>query len=127
MRQTRRVTGERDCFAHEATLTVAPDFDDRGPGGAVTMALCGALEHDPPCPLAPHQTCTSVSGTTAAVRVVFACLPADERRVRERIEAAMAIGEFRHEGAATRWSLVSTNPAPLDAEEQALGARLAAT
>jgi hypothetical protein len=121
------VAGDRDCFVHEASLTVASDFDDRGPGGAVTVALCGALEHDPPCPLAPHQTSTTVSGTRAAVRVVFACLPADEPLVRERIESAMALGEFRHESGVTSWTLVATNPAPLDVEELVLGKRLAAT
>jgi hypothetical protein len=121
------VAGERDCFVHEASLTVTSDFDDRGPGGAVTVALCGSLDHDPPCPSAPHQTSTTVSGARAAVRVVFACLPADEHLVRERIESAMALGEFRHDGDVTTWTLVATNPAPLDAEELVLGERLAAT
>ena len=120
------MTGDRDCFAHEATLTVAREFDHRGPGGAVTVALCGALEHDPPCPLAPHHTSTSVNGTVSAVRVVFACDPAVEGLVRERIESALAAGEFRHEGAVTRWTLVATLPAALDADDEALAARLAA-
>jgi hypothetical protein len=121
------MTPDRDCFVHEATLAVAGEFDERGPGGAVTTALCGSLDHDPPCPLAPHQTSTRVDGAQAVVRVVFACLPTDERMVRERIDSVLAMGEFRHENAIALWTLVATTPSQLDPEERALGERLAAT
>jgi hypothetical protein len=32
-----------------------PDADMRAPGAAVTVALCGHWDHEPPCPLAPHH------------------------------------------------------------------------
>ena len=31
-----------------------PDADVQAPGAAVTVALCGHWEHEPPGPLAPH-------------------------------------------------------------------------
>ena len=32
------------------------------PGGAITVALCGSWDHEPPCPLAPHHTRAHRSG-----------------------------------------------------------------
>ncbi|WP_309107289.1 hypothetical protein [Arthrobacter sp.] len=43
-------------FVHEALLAVGGDSDGAAPGAAVTLELCGSLEHQPPCPLAPHNT-----------------------------------------------------------------------
>jgi len=42
----------RQAFAHEAILVVQPQADLRAPGAAITVALCGHWEHQPPCPLA---------------------------------------------------------------------------
>jgi hypothetical protein len=44
----------RQAFAHAAVVELIGD--DRAPGGAITVALCGSWSHDPPCPLAPHHT-----------------------------------------------------------------------
>jgi hypothetical protein len=62
----------RRPFAHEATLDLAPDGDERAPGGAITVALCGSWSHDPPCPLAPHHTSAERRGGQVALRVLFA-------------------------------------------------------
>ncbi len=46
----------RHAFVHEAILTMGAAGDERAPGAAITIALCGRLDHEPPCPLAPHHT-----------------------------------------------------------------------
>ena len=35
-----------------ALLDPDPALDHRAPGGAVTVVLCGSLDHEPPCPVA---------------------------------------------------------------------------
>jgi hypothetical protein len=42
-------------FVHEAAIDVADGADPRAPGGAITVALCGHWEHEPPCRW-PHHT-----------------------------------------------------------------------
>ena len=46
----------RSPFLHLATLEMSENDDDRAPGAAITLALCGSWEHSPPCPLAAHHT-----------------------------------------------------------------------
>jgi hypothetical protein len=77
-------------FAHVAELFWIGIEDVRAPGGAITDALCGSLEHEPPCPVAAHFTSVVRRGMMLEVRVLFACEPADELAVRSRIEAALA-------------------------------------
>ena len=36
-------------FVHEAAIELADGADPRAPGGAITVALCGHWEHEPPC------------------------------------------------------------------------------
>ena len=76
MAGSRRVT-----FAHEAVLAMAPGADLAAPGGAVTLALCGAFAHPPPCPVAPHHTRADRIGDDVLVRVLFAVEPAAEAAV----------------------------------------------
>jgi hypothetical protein len=77
-------------FAHVAELFCVGTEDERAPGGAITEELCGALDHEPPCPLAAHFTSVERRGMMLEVRVLFACEPADEAAVRSRIDAALA-------------------------------------
>jgi len=94
----------RQAFAHEATLAMDPDADLRAPGGAITVALCGHREHEPPCPLAAHYTDAARVGDEVRVRVLFATEPESEATVRERIDAALMAGELcGPDGAITRW------------------------
>jgi hypothetical protein len=113
----------RQAYAHDAVLDLAGDADERAPGGAVTMALCGSLDHPPPCPHAPHQTSVTRDGDHLRARIVFAT--DDEAATRRTIEEALAAGEFTGpEGGATRWTLVSSGTTTLTDEEQPLGERL---
>ena len=119
------MTSERRPFAHEALLAMAPEADDRAPGGAITVALCGAWTHEPPCPLAPHHTAAERSGTDVRLRILFAADPADERRVRKLIEAALQAGSAeRPDGARAGWRLVSAGPSEVWPPEAAHAQRL---
>src|SRR2546426_8114852 len=96
----------RQAFAHDAVLLMRPDADIRAPGAAVTVALCGHWEHEPPCPLAPHHSSAERTGGEVRVRILFATEPERESLVRERITAALARGRLDGpDGVTTRWEL----------------------
>jgi hypothetical protein len=118
----------RVAFVHDAVLGMEHDADLAGPGGAVTLALCGAFAHLPPCPLAPHHTRADRRGDDAVVvRVLFAADPAAASAVRSRIDAALAAGFCDGPGGArTRWTLRTSAPGVVDASERAHAARLGA-
>ena len=98
--------GMRQAFAHDAVLAMDADGDPRAPGAAVTVALCGHWEHEPPCPLAPHHTKAERAGGEVRVRILFATEPERESLVRERITAALAGGRLDGpDGVTTRWEL----------------------
>lgn len=123
----------RAAFAHDAVLRMEPGADLAAPGGAVTLALCGAFEHPPPCPLAPHATRADRCGDEpdrlqVAVRVLFAAEPDAEAAVRARIDGALAGGVCDGpDGRRTRWTLVASAPAAVTEAEGAHAARLVAT
>jgi hypothetical protein len=113
----------REAFAHDAVLELTDGADDRAPGGAVTMALCGALDHEPPCPVAPHHTSISGRGQRRKVRVLFAT--DDEPVVRRTIHAALGASEFTGpDGTVNRWVLRSSAPATVTDAERAYAAQL---
>jgi hypothetical protein len=89
----------RQAYAHDAVLVMPPDADTRAPGGAVTTALCGHWEHEPPCPLAPHHTAVTADGDRLRLRILFATEPDRVDEVRHRIDAALSAGD---------WELVSS-------------------
>ena len=107
----------RATFAHEAVLHVDARTDEREPGAVITIELCGAIDHPPPCPFAPHQTVAAQHNDGLYVRTVFAVEAAREREVHERIDPALA--------AAPAWRLERGGPSALRRGEAALGARMA--
>jgi hypothetical protein len=118
----------RQAFAHEVTLTMPPTADTRAPGGAITMALCGHWEHEPPCPLAPHHTTATRTGSEVHVRVLFATEPAHEAAVRDRITAALSAGHLDGpDGIATQWKLLHSAESPVSANEVDHADRLIST
>ena len=80
----------REAFAHEAVIALAADADENAPGAAVTVALCGHWEHEPPCPLSPHQVHAQRRADGLHLRVLFATEPVNEAEVRRRIELALS-------------------------------------
>jgi hypothetical protein len=113
----------RQAFAHDAVVDLSADADERALGGAVTEALCGSLDHEPPCPVAPHHTSLTGRGTRRRVRVLFAT--EDEPVARGVIDAALGAGEFvGPDGATHRWVLRSSAPADVSDSERAHAAQL---
>ena len=107
----------RQPFAHEAVLAMEPDADVRAPGAAVTVALCGHWDHEPPCPLAPHHVGADKHGGELRVRILFASEPDTEGEVRHLIDRALS-GQLKFpEGFTTPWRLRASWPSQVSAEE----------
>jgi len=116
----------RTPYLQTAVVVLEPGAAEGGPGGAVTRALCGSWEHEPPCPLAPHHTSADQAGDQTRLRILFAAEPADEGEVRDRIEAALVGGSVTGpDGQTSRWTLVRTDPGVIEPGERAHGERLA--
>jgi hypothetical protein len=108
----------RQAFAHEAVLLMPPEGDVRAPGGAITVALCGHWDHEPPCPLAAHHTRAERDGDRVLVRTLFAAEPEDESLVRQRIDQALSAGELAGPDAVvTRWRLDASRSSEVTADD----------
>ncbi len=103
---------------HAAELVLDERVDRTGPGAAVTIELCGAIDHEGPCRW-PNNHDIDDSVTPARFRTVFVCEPDDEPEIRTRIEDALR--------GAGGWRVTSVGPRALTADEQELGVRLART
>jgi len=118
----------RHAYAHEAVLVMQPDADLRTPGAAITVALCGHWDHQPPCPLAAHHTRAERAGDQVHLRTLFATEPDAERVVRQRIDHALAGGQLRGpDGVITGWQLRTSGPSEVTAEETSHAERLMRT
>jgi hypothetical protein len=115
----------RQAYAHDAVLSMEPNGDIRAPGGAITVALCGSIEHEPPCPLAAHHTRAERDGVDVRLRILFAAEPEDSADVRLGIDRALQAGSFAGpDGAVTDWRLLRSGPADIAADEQDHAGRL---
>jgi hypothetical protein len=115
----------RDAFAHDAHVRIRPGGDERAPGAAITVALCGHWEHEPPCPLAAHHTRAERVGDELHLRTLFAVEPELEDVVRRRIHAALASLQLVGPGdATTRWQLQSSERGDVLEEEAEHARRL---
>lgn len=99
----------RQAYAHEAVVVMSPGSDDRAPGGAITVALCGSLDHEPPCPIAAHHTATEQHGDELHLRILFAAAPDRCGDVREQIDAALREQCFAGpDGHVSTWRTLRT-------------------
>ena len=115
----------RQAYAHEAVLVMGPDDDQRAPGGAITVALCGSLEHEPPCPLAAHHTAAEPRGGELHLRILFAAAPDRADEVRGKIDAALGAGSFEGpDGGTSRWELIRSGCANVQPDERPHARRL---
>jgi hypothetical protein len=115
----------RSAYVHDAVLDPDPKLDHRAPGGAVTLALCGSLDHEPPCPLAPHHTTVEAENDLLHVRVLFAVDPAQEPRVRALVEWALSAGEWAYpDGVVSHWQVVSSSAGEIRDDETEHAERL---
>jgi hypothetical protein len=101
----------RQAYAHQATVVLGEGVDPGAVGAAITDALCGFYQHEPPCPLAPHHT----RMTAGRVRVLFVTEPNRADEVRAKIEAALAGGA---------WRVVEAGCARVEADERGHARRL---
>ena len=115
----------RRAFAHDVLLAMGPEQDDRAPGGAITVALCGSWAHEPPCPLAPHHTAVQRSGAEVRLRLLFAAESEDEERVRALVAEALGRGAAeRPNGTRAVWRLLRSAPSPVRPDEGEHAGRL---
>lgn len=115
----------RQAFAHEAEVVLASDADSRVPGAAITVALCGHWDHQPPCPLSPHHTQADRIGGIVHLRTVFAADPGSEDAIRQRIDDVLTGGKLRGPGGVTtHWELRASQPSAVSTAEKDLAARL---
>jgi hypothetical protein len=108
----------RQAFVQEAVLLMEPHADVQAPGAAVTVALCGHWEHEPPCPLAPHWVSAGENDDgELRVRILFAAEPDQEDEVRRLIGQALS-GRLKFpDGFAAVWQLRASWPSEISAEE----------
>ena len=117
----------RKAFAHDAVVAMRDGGSPNAVGGAITKSLCGAWDHSPPCPLAPHYVSNVADGETVAVRVVFATEPSNEGHVRDLIGEALAGGRLTvPDGGIARWEVRSASAGILREDEEDLAADLVA-
>jgi hypothetical protein len=115
---TRRSSVMRSAFAHDAVLLIGRDADTQAPGGAITVALCGRWDHEPPCPIAPHHTLAILVDDHLALRILFAAEPDAEHLVRRCITRALHSGQLTGpDGKLTCWRLLSSGPGTIKPEE----------
>jgi hypothetical protein len=111
---------------HEAELELVPGADDRAPGGAVTVALCGHWDHEGQCRWPHHTAVEHRSTSRVTVRTIFAGEPDEEQLVRDRIVTAIRAGRLNGPSGLTTWTVIGEAPSALRSDEQQLAAQLAA-
>jgi hypothetical protein len=115
----------RQAYAHDAVVRMGPTDDADAIGAAVTVALCGHWEHDPPCPLAPHATRAERNDGQVQVRTLFATEANVEMEVRRRIDRALTSGtQQAPTGETSNWEYLASGPGIVQESERAHGQRL---
>jgi len=126
----------RSAFVHEASIELRPGADPAAPGAAVTVELCGHWEHDGACRWPHHTGVDNRAGRSIRIRTVFACPPAEEDAVRQRIVAALDSGRLEAESATpaeptnaaepreSRWTTTRQGASTIEPSEETLAAQL---
>ena len=113
----------RELVVRQARLRIPPGGDERAPGAAVTVELCGHWEHEPPCAIPHHTAVERLKDGLVRVRVVASVPAGDDEVIQSRIHEALARGRLDAPGDPT-WEVVTDGPAAPTDEELALGERL---
>jgi hypothetical protein len=111
------------AFAHEGYLELADGADDRAPGAAVTVSLCGHWDHEGDCRWR-HYTSIERNGSTLTVRTVFASDSDEEAEVRARIIAALDAGTLVGPDGVSHWAVVRQEAVDLRPSDKRLAGRL---
>jgi len=102
-------------YIHEVEILLNDDTDERAPGGAVTVALCGHWEHAGVCRW-PHNNEMARDGKRGRVRTVFVASEDEEMVVRQRIDRALRESET--------WTMVGHTEREMTPEERLLAEKL---
>jgi hypothetical protein len=113
------------AYAHEAVVKFASEADERAPGAAITVALCGHWEHDGPCRW-PHHTAVAQTPKGSIVRTVFVAPEAEQAAVRTKIAIALSAGCLNGPERASEWSLISHAASEVAVDEQGRATRFLA-
>ena len=117
----------KEHFTHCAKVILEPGSDERAPGGAVTIALCGSWDHEGACRW-PHHTAATWDGLQGDLRVVFAAHGNEEEMVRSLIEHGLARGEcVGPDAKLSRWSLMESGAGIPTDDEDVLAERISGT
>lgn len=103
---------------HEATLRVESGVDPAAVGAAVTIELCGAVDHGGNCRW-PHNNDIEPDGAASTFRTLFVADPFEADEVHERISLALR--------SSNEWFVTAEGRRPLEPDEELLAARLANT
>ncbi len=93
------------AFAHEIVLALDAGSDERAPGGAVTVGLCGSWDHAGPCRWPHLSTVTDRAGQRLTLRVLFLAPKGEEAEVRRRIVRALRAGVLDGPVGTRRWTV----------------------
>ena len=96
------------AFAHRCAyrILLEPGSDERAPGGAVTVALCGHWEHDGPCRWPHLSTITPDTGGHHRLLVEFDAQEDEKEMVRAKIDTAVMHGQLTGpDGIVSIWTL----------------------
>lgn len=115
----------RLAFVHEAVLRLEDGADARGPGGAVTVGLCGHWRHDGPCRWPHFATVSGREEHEMTLRVLFVAEPEDEPAVRTRIVDALRRGRVDGAPRPSAWIMLRDGSDALRPEEAAHAKHLA--
>jgi hypothetical protein len=111
---------ERTPHVHEAVLRLEPGTDPRAVGAAVTVELCGAVDHEGPCRWPNnHDIELADEHGESVFRTLFVAPEADVEKIHERISSAL--------GSTSAWSVVSERRRPLTSDEAVGAVKLART
>ena len=113
-----RMTVNRTPYVHEAVISLAVGTDPQAVGAAVTTELCGAAEHDGPCPW-PHNNAIERGEGVTVFRIVFVAPSGEEREVRRHIRSALR--------SSDQWVVISDRSSSPKPSERTLAGRLERT
>lgn len=85
-----------ESYSHrfDYRIRLASGSDDRAPGGAVTVALCGHWNHEGPCRWPHHSTITPDGEGLHRLVVEFDASQEEVETVKAKIDAALTNGQL---------------------------------
>lgn len=88
-------------------LHLNADADERSPGAAVTVALCGHWEHDGSCRWPHYSSIAKSKAHLHRLIVEFDAPPNELEEVSSQIQAALAAGQLKGpDGHISIWQLI---------------------